>query len=147
MPPAPAPGGGPDAAEGRAQLDLGLASVGVEHLLQVGLLDAFRRALDEPAARDAGAAALGQLREYTQVHFLSEQLLMRLHAYPGYEAHVREHERLLEELQALERRFRAGELPASLTTAETLRDWLERHMREMDHALTDYLRALGRAEA
>lgn len=147
MAPPAAPGGGPDASERRAQLDLGLATVGVEHVLQVGLLDAFRRALDEPVARQAGAAALDQLREYTQVHFLSEQLLMRLHGYPGYEAHVREHERLLHELHALERRFRAGELPASLATAELLRDWLEQHMREMDRALTDYLRALGRAEA
>lgn len=125
---------------------LGVGALDLEHGVQFGLLDAFRRAVGRPQDHAAGEAVLRQLLDYTGVHFLSEQLLMRLHAYPGYEAHVQEHDRLHGELRALEARYAAGELAASRATADALRDWLERHVHGLDRALADYLRAQGRAE-
>jgi hemerythrin len=135
------------ATGGRAAHALGVAALDVEHGVQFDLLDAFRRALQQPQAHAVGGAVLRQLLDFTDAHFLSEQLLMRLHAYPGYEAHVQEHDRLNEELRALEARYAEGEMEASLAAADALSDWLEVHVRGHDRALAAYLRAQGRAEA
>lgn len=90
------------------------------------------------AAADAGAI-LDQLIAYTAVHFMAEQLLMRLHGYPGFDAHQQEHDRLIEEVQELQRRFHGGNATLTLETIDGLEVWLRGHIRGTDHALGAFL--------
>ena len=85
-----------------------------EHLVQLGLADAVVQAVErgEPAAEVAQLVA--QFVDYTELHFMSEQLLMRLHAYPDYAEHVADHETIVEQLQAL-RESSEGEAASPLT--------------------------------
>lgn len=41
---------------------------------------------------------MDQLEIFANAHFLAEQHLMRLHAYPGFESHEVEHDRLIAEI-------------------------------------------------
>ena len=73
-----------------------------EHRVQLELLQGLQEALAGGGEdRTESAARLKQLLEYSEAHFLSEQLLMRLHAYPAYEEHVQEHDRLIGTLRTL----------------------------------------------
>ncbi len=128
-----------------------------EHEVQVGLLVALRAAVVRggavparpvPAVPELGAtfdaaAILDQLVDYTAVHFMAEQLLMRLHGYPGFEAHQIEHDRLIEEVQELQRRFQAGDMALTLETIDGLSAWLHGHIRGTDAALADFLQRQG----
>jgi hemerythrin-like metal-binding protein len=71
---------------------------------------------------------------------MAEQLLMRQYAYPLYEAHELEHDRLVEKVHELQRKYRAGETRMTLEIAQSLKAWLLRHIKSTDHALGDFLK-------
>ena len=79
------------------------------------------------------------LVEHTNLHFLSEQLLMRLHAYEAYESHFLEHERLLVELQNLKHSLATGAATQKPSLIEALRSWLVVHIQTADKTLAEYL--------
>jgi hemerythrin-like metal-binding protein len=122
--------------------DPGIAKMDTEHELQLGLLHAFEEAVrkdDLPSAR----RILEQMVDLAEVHFLAEELLMRLHHYPGFDDHAREHCRLLEELGSIKLAWAAGHLAPTLALAEQLKRSLTDHLQGPDHAQAAYLSREG----
>lgn len=111
-----------------------------EHQAQVVLIRALEHAIESRASRDRIEALLQELIDISDVHFMSEQIEMRESAYPHYAAHVREHERLLEEVKAFRAQYAASdevELDAELVRG--LQRWLRNHIRGMDRRFGEYL--------
>ncbi len=112
-----------------------------EHQVQLGLVRALKEALeagpDDPAS-GAVPALLRRLVDYSDAHFLSEQLLMRLYAYPAYADHVLEHDRLMGELRAMTESWEKGEGEAG-SLLRRVEEWLLTHMATTDRALQAYL--------
>ena len=116
---------------------VGIADLEAEHALQYKLLAEAERLLadgDVESARDV----IRQLYEYSEAHFGSEQVLMRLHAYPGYQSHEREHGDLLAALATLMAGIGDG---TAATSAGALRRWLTAHIHHADRAFLDHLNA------
>jgi hemerythrin len=117
----------------------GLAQMDEEHEAQLRLLDAFenavRRGLDEQVLE----GLLQQFIDHTNVHFLSEQLLMRLHAYEAYESHLQEHNELLAEVRKLQASFALGGGASTEGLIAALRRWLNVHIHTTDSVLGEYL--------
>jgi len=124
-------------------IEAGFAELDAEHKVQVGLVAALCQALAQGQDQAAVDEILDRLVSYTDAHFMAEQLLMRLYNYPHYEAHVQEHDRLVEQVTALQKQYRAGEIDASLTVGDALKDWLLMHIKGSDQALGDYLSRHG----
>jgi hemerythrin-like metal-binding protein len=78
---------------------------------------------------------LQRLCACSDVHFASEELLMRLHRYPRYGMHVEEHRRLLDQLGAL---GAGGDPRALVRVVET---WIEEHVRGMDRDFVEHVTA------
>ncbi len=116
---------------------VGTADLEAEHALQYKLLTEAERLLAE---RDVERAreVVRQLYEYSEAHFGSEQVLMRLHAYPGYQAHEREHGDLLGALKTLSSGIDDG---TATTSASALRRWLTAHIHHADQAFLDHLKS------
>lgn len=114
-----------------------------EHRVQIGLMDALCKALEQEPAEGAIDGILERLVSYTDAHFMAEQLLMRQYSYPMYEAHELEHDRLVEKVHELQRKYRAGEILMTLEVAQSLKAWLLRHIKSTDHALGDFLKQHG----
>jgi hemerythrin len=110
-----------------------------EHRVQLDLLKAFQEALGRPDGGPAAEVLLRQLLDYSEAHFMSEQILMREHAYPGYEAHVGEHDHLLEELRQITLDRDRGDAARLREKASRVQAWLSDHLRTMDHRLEEYL--------
>lgn len=115
----------------------GIADLEAEHALQYKLLSEAERLL---ALGDVGAAveAADQLYNYSEVHFGSEQVLMRLHSYPGYQAHLREHGELLTALKHLVAEIHAE---GSVVGAGAIRRWLTIHIHNSDRDFLEFVRA------
>lgn len=115
----------------------GLVDVESEHVLQYRLLSEAERLL---AAGDGqrGLEVIRQLHRYSEVHFGSEQVLMRLHAYPGYQAHEREHGELLAALDVLIANIDDATAAAS---AESIRRWLTSHIHHSDQAFVEHMKS------
>jgi hemerythrin len=121
------------------ELTFGIASMDREHVGQLGLLNDLKAAVRSGADDGVVYALLNELMEHTNLHFLSEQLLMRLHAYEAYESHVLEHERLLAEVQNLKRNLATGTAADRHSLIEALRSWLLVHIQSADKTLAEYL--------
>ncbi len=117
-----------------AGIETGVDSMDTEHRLQVSLVSA----LDELISRgtDAGLVAktIAQLVDFTNVHFLSEELMMRLYAYPQRDAHKTEHARLAEQVEEIRRRVEASDQKSALAPIADLKTWLVDHIKSMDAA-------------
>ena len=101
-------------------------TIDAEHQIQIQLLNELRRVLREG---QAGDELREQLTDYCRAHFLSEELLMRLHAYPGYDDHVADHEQMIDALEGL----------TAPEQADALASLLLRHIGERDATLHAYL--------
>jgi hemerythrin len=105
-----------------------------EHQVQIRLLQLLTKTIDSGGDT---AEMLDQLAEYSRAHFLSEELLMRLYAYPDYDDHVLDHARMNEWLDEME--ARKGERGAMLHAAQELTAIFLRHIGSRDKRLHDFL--------
>lgn len=128
-----------DAMEESTELNFGIAEMDREHAGQLGLLNDLKAAVRSGADDSLVYAILNELVEHTNLHFLSEELAMRLHAYEAYESHLLEHQRLLVEVQNLKRSLATGMATDKHSLIEALRSWLVVHIQTADKALADYL--------
>ncbi|HEX9163038.1 MAG TPA: hemerythrin family protein [Thermoanaerobaculia bacterium] len=112
----------------------GLEDVNAEHAMQYKLLAEAERLL--AAGDGARAREVAQhLYDYTEAHFASEQVLMRLHSYPQYQSHVREHGELLAALHIL-----IDDLTGNASTAAgALRQWLSTHIHHSDQEFVEFV--------
>lgn len=112
----------------------------VEHHVQLGLAqtlcEAASTGVDAALARDI----LDQLVAYSDVHFLSEQLLMRLCGYPDYDDHVLDHDRLMMKLEAAKQHDGQERAPTS-PEAEAILTLLAQHISTQDRHFVDFFRA------
>ena len=82
---------------------------------------------------------LDQLTAYSELHFMSEELLMRMYSYPDYDDHVLDHEAMTERLQQIMRRYSEGQDSMALQTANEMREFLLGHINSRDQALSEFL--------
>jgi hemerythrin len=128
-----------DVMEESTELTFGIASMDREHKGQLGLLNDLKAAVRSGAPDSVVYALLNELVEHTNLHFLSEELAMRLNAYEAYESHFLEHQRLLVEVQNLKRNLAAGTATDRHSLIEALRSWLLVHIQTADKTLAEYL--------
>ena len=121
----------------------GFRSVDNEHHLQISLLAAVRRAVAEGTLGSRVEDLLNRFIDFTKVHFASEATLMRLYQYAQLDAHILEHERTMQQLEALRADWQAGRIKLTLDRMDRLADWIEDHISSADRAFGRYLVRLG----
>lgn len=121
------------------KLSLGWEPIDAEHRLQIGMIQALQKALEDGEPDDKSSGILQQLIDFTNVHFLAEEMMMRLHQYPGYEVHVQEHDRLINQLIEIQGSFAAGQKQRTLEEVEGFERWLSGHIQGLDQALAQFL--------
>jgi hemerythrin-like metal-binding protein len=119
--------------------DEGARTVDDEHSVQIELIEALEKAIASGQASDEVAEILGRFREFTRLHFLSEELLMRLHAYPHHDDHVLEHHRMVETLDEIEQAHTEGESDTALAVVRSFKASLMTHIATQDTELTRFM--------
>ena len=110
-----------------------------EHHVQFGLIQALQDAVTARRDGPTVEAVLERLIDYSEAHFLSEELLMRLASYDEFEAHAEQHRQLLEALRQAQEAFRATGQHALLDNvpASTL-GFMHRHIETNDARFADW---------
>jgi hemerythrin len=119
---------------------VGEQTIDAEHDLQMQLLDSLTLSLERAGDFSSTRYVLEQFIEFSDMHFLSEQLVMRLHGYPAYETHLEEHTRLMKKVREIKEKVFHGEKTPSIQLIGELRDWLLTHIATEDVAFGEYLR-------
>lgn len=111
-----------------------------EHEVQLGLL----RALCKAAGDNRDAAAIGeildQLIAYSEAHFASEELLMRLKSYDDYEDHVEDHAQMMDTLRGIAASHAEGDPSLIAGRATELLDFIGNHIATRDRRFSAYVR-------
>jgi hemerythrin-like metal-binding protein len=122
--------------------------IDAEHHIQLGLTQALCDAVSRGADEALTRKILDQLVAYSDMHFLSEQLLMRLSGYPDYGSHALEHDHLMERLETVKQQYgSAGEQTFTLPEAQAILEFLAGHISTQDRRFTDYYRDWARRNA
>ena len=133
-------------AERRRDLVTGNREMDEEHALQLRLLRELVENLDSGDA-PAALEVFDRLGDFTNAHFLAEELLMRLHAYPAYESHAAEHAGFVEELGAIRARLAGGVGEEVREDADAFARRLLAHIATADNALGEFERSATRGAA
>ena len=117
----------------------GIDTMDHEHALELQMVRALQEALaDEDRAKVV--VLMDQLKTFANAHFLAEQHLLRLHAYPGFASHLIEHDRLIAELRELSTKVLGDPAADAKTAIESLEMWMLAHIHTEDEALAEFLR-------
>ncbi len=87
---------------------------------------------------------LGELADYTRIHFAVEESLMRILNYPGYDAHKEIHEELLGHVIELVEKVESGKTAIGFELMHFLKTWLTKHIMEEDMQYTAHFLAAAR---
>jgi hemerythrin len=119
--------------------------IDAEHHIQLSLTQTLCDAVNDGADAILVQQILDQLAAYSDVHFMSEQLLMRLSGYPDYEAHVLDHDDLIQRLETVKQEYSSvGEKTLTLPEAKAIMEFLAVHISTQDRRFTDYCREWSR---
>ncbi len=119
---------------------IGETTIDTEHDLQMQMLDSLAESLQKGGDFSPARYILEQFIEFSDMHFLSEQLVMRLHSYPNYEAHLEAHTQLMKKVREIRDSVLRGEDSPSLQLVQQLREWLLQHIAAEDVAFGEFLR-------
>ncbi len=114
-------------------MEAGKSGMDMEHRVQVELIIALEQGLALGKHIDDLKEILTQLVDYTDIHFMSEQLLMRLHAYPRLAEHEAAHNKLIEQSRRVMNDFCSEEVSVVSSELLLLKQWLLDHIRSDDY--------------
>ena len=111
-----------------------------EHQIQLGLLRELCRAAGAQGDPAVVGEILARLIDYSEAHFASEELLMRMKSYDDYEDHVEDHAQMLDTLRGIEAEHARGESALVAGHASETLEFLGRHIATRDRRFADYVR-------
>lgn len=107
-------------------------SIDAEHRIQIELVLALCTAVETGQPAESVEEILRQLVSFSESHFMSEELLMRLASYDDYDDHVADHDRMLDALQEIASRYRVGESGLVVGKATSALEFLLQHIHTRD---------------
>ena len=82
---------------------------------------------------------IGELVEYTTIHFHDEQMVMMNAKFPGLAAHTAEHDKFIAKVEDFLQAYSEGHKDAGRTMLVFLKDWLFAHTSGLDMEFAQYL--------
>lgn len=125
------------------ELSVGIEEIDAQHKVLVDLLNQLHIAILTQHGSAEAMHVLGELIDYTRIHFAVEESLMRVLGYPDYEAHKAGHEQLLQQVMDLQRRLLEEGHGITFELLHFLKRWLSVHIMESDRAYSPYFLARG----
>ena len=79
------------------------------------------------------------LKDYTIKHFSEEEKLMKLHKYPDFENHKKEHQLFIDKVHEYEERYNSGKLLLTIEVINFIKNWIINHIKETDQKYSSLL--------
>lgn len=122
------------------KLETGIQMVDDQHKSLCSLINGLHSAM---LNRDSNAAMLKlirSLKEYTVLHFNTEEQYFEHSAYPHIKEHKVLHRKFEGKIQDFENAFNSGTATVSMDLLNFLKDWLINHIEGTDHGYVKYVK-------
>lgn len=113
------------------------AGIDYEHQVQTSLVQTLCKAVEANQDASAIEEILVQLIRFSEAHFMSEELLMRLASYDDYDDHVADHIHMMDELSRIADEYRAGNTRGMLDKAQAALTFIEKHIDTRDRRFAE----------
>ena len=114
-----------------------------QHKKLIVMINQLHDAMRVGKGADAVGEVLKSLIDYTSTHFAAEERLMKMHSYPEYELHKKEHNLLVMEVLDIQKSMKEGTKPLSMNMMAFLKEWLVKHIQGDDRKYGSYLNSKG----
>ena len=123
-------------------------SVGVEefdsqHKKLVDLINELHDAMKKGKSKDVLLHILGELANYTKVHFTLEEKYMKKYNYPDLTSHHGIHVQFVEKVLDFKDSYSSGSRILSMEIMHFLKDWLLNHIKGTDKEYTKFFNEKG----
>ncbi|MCU7880715.1 MAG: bacteriohemerythrin [Candidatus Thiodiazotropha sp. (ex Lucinoma aequizonata)] len=119
-------------------LSVGIEEIDERHKMLVDLVNKMHEAIHQGHGSDVVKSILGDLAEYTHIHFAVEESLMRILNYPGYDHYKKIHEELLHSVSDLQEKVATGKTAIGFELMYFLKTWLTKHIMEEEMQYTGF---------
>jgi hemerythrin len=117
------------------ELSVGSSFIDNDHRKLISLVNQLHEAMREGQDKDILQPVLAELIKYTQEHFTREEEHMEKIQYADRAAHKAEHDKLLNEVLEMQKKFNDGSAMLTFQVSKFLRDWLVNHIMQSDKKL------------
>ena len=129
--------------EWKEEYSVGIEKLDGQHKEIVTHLNSLYQALKEGKGKEALDSILNGLVQYTKKHFTTEESLLKLYKYPGYDEHKQKHQKMTEHVIKLKQQFDSGDISSPIQITNFLKDWLSKHIVGTDKAYGPFLNEKG----
>lgn len=131
----------------RYEMSIDRGIIDDDHKFLIRSVNRFSKMVTHRRRLDEMRNLLAGLQRYAQVHFDREEELQRCIHYPFYEAHRREHQDLVAQLEEtaaqFEHRLSLDPQQAVAAVGSLLRTWLMDHILKTDRLMRPYVREMA----
>lgn len=114
------------------QLSVNNLSIDSEHKKLVNLTNKLHDAMRQGEGSKVVGGILEELINYTKTHFNNEEKIMRNHNYAELDAHIKQHDSFVDEVEKFYTNFKAGSVSISVSLMNFLKNWLIEHIQGSD---------------
>lgn len=114
-----------------------------QHQRLIGIINEVYQAKVENQNRNTIAEILEKMVDYTKTHFQAEEELMAEHGFPELEPHRNAHRSFVTKVGEFNRKFSMNDDSIIDEMLDFLKEWLLKHIMEMDKGYATYLNERG----
>jgi hemerythrin len=124
-------------------LEVHIEEIDNQHRFLVELVNRLHDSMKTGSGNSILGPIFRSLLDYVNIHFETEEKLMRQHDYPAYAQHKLEHDELTKKAKDLEKSFQAGKLTITIEVMNFLKDWLKNHILASDQKYAPFFAQRG----
>ncbi|MBN1970679.1 MAG: hemerythrin family protein [Candidatus Delongbacteria bacterium] len=124
-------------------LDTGVDIIDQQHKMLTRIFNKQIDYRDSFKGFDALKKTLERVIKFAELHFKTEEDLLKKHNYPDYDYHKYEHTKIMDTLKKFESEINRGNSRVSSEFLEFLYEWLDHHVRYEDIKFSGFLKAAG----
>ena len=125
------------------KLSVNVKSIDEQHKKLIGLINLLHDSMKEGKAKDIMNKVLGDLADYTDYHFQTEEKYFQQFNYPEFVKHKKEHDDLRKEVLNLKNKLDKGEGIITIEVMYFLKDWLSKHILGSDKKYSSFFNSKG----
>lgn len=123
------------------ELSVGNLSIDFEHKRLVQIINELYDAMKNGEGLKIVGSSLQRLVTYTKTHFKNEEELMNKNNYVLLDDHKKEHQKFVDEIETLLKRYEAGSVAITIELLNYLKNWLVDHIQGSDKKFGETLTA------
>ncbi len=125
--------------EWNESLSVRIESIDKQHKKLINMINIFYINIRDKSNNDLISDLITKMKEYTIIHFKTEEDYFRKYNYPALDKHNQEHDKFIKKVADLEKRFNENKVILSYEITSYLKEWIKDHIQLSDKKYSDFL--------